>query len=66
MTDQFVDCCGNISYYVCGFSEELQLGGFDPVARNVGIVVDTETVRQDNILGAASFSDALVLCILKR
>lgn len=65
MTDQFVHCCGKISYYVCSFFEELQLAGFDPVARSVGIVVGTETVRQDNILGAASFPDAFVLYLLK-
>jgi hypothetical protein len=45
---------------VRGALEEVQLGGVDPRAGKVGIVVDTETVCEHNVLGAACLADVIV------
>lgn len=61
MADQFVNRCGEKSDYVRGAFEELELGGVDPVAGKVGVVVDTKTVREDDVLEAKGLSDVFVL-----
>ena len=50
MADQFVNGCVEKSDYVRSAFEELELGGVDPVAGKVRVVVDTKTVRKDDIL----------------
>jgi len=64
VADQFVNGCGEKSDYVRGTFEELELGGVNPVAGKVGIVVDTKTVRKDDVLEAAGLSDVFVLWTL--
>lgn len=65
MADQFVDGCRKKSDYVRGAFVELELGGLDPVAGKVGIVVDTKTVRENDVFEAAGFSDVVVLPTIK-
>ncbi len=64
MADQFVNGCSEKSHYVCGAFEEPVFGGVNPIAGKVGVVVDAETVREDNVFEAAGFSDVFVLSIL--
>lgn len=61
MADQFVNHCGEKSDYVRGAFEELELGGVDPVARKVGVVVDTKTIRDDNVFEANGLSNIFIL-----
>lgn len=61
MADQFVNGCGEKSDYMRGAFIESKLGGVDPVAWEVGILVDTKTVRKDDILEAAGLPNMLVL-----
>ena len=61
MADQFVNRCSEKSDYVRGAFEELELGGVDPVARKVGVVVDTKTVREDDVFEAKGLSDVFIL-----
>lgn len=65
MANQFVNGCGEKSDYVRGAFEGLELGGVDPVAGKVGIIVDTETVGKDDVLEAAGLSDVFILWFIK-
>lgn len=65
MADQFVNGCGEKTDYVRGAFEGLELGGVDPVAGKVGVVVDTKTVRKDDVLEAAGLPDVFVLWSIK-
>ena len=44
-----------------GAFEELELRGVDPIAGTVEVVVNTETVRENDVLKATGLSDILVL-----
>jgi len=59
-----MNCCGDKSDYVCSAFEELELGRIHPVAWKVWVVVNTKTVRKDNILEAISLSDVFVLWLI--
>lgn len=61
MADQFVNRCGEKSDYVRGAFEEVDLGGVDPVAGKIGVVIDTKTIREDDVLEAISLADVFVL-----
>ena len=61
MADQFVNSCGEKSDYMRGAFEELELGGVDPVARKIGVVVDTKTVCEDDVFETIRLSDVFVL-----
>lgn len=53
--------CSEKSDYVRSAFEEFELRGVNPVAGQIGIVIDTKTVRENNVLKAAGFSDVFVL-----
>jgi hypothetical protein len=62
MADQFVNGCGKKPDNVRGTFERLELGGVDPVAENIEVVVvDASTVRKDDVLKAAGLSNVFVL-----
>lgn len=65
MADQFVNGCGEKSDYVRGAFEGLELEGVDPVAGKIGVVVDTKTVRKDDVLEAAGLPNVFVLWFIK-
>lgn len=56
-----MDGSGEKSHNVRGVFEECELGGVDPVAGEVGVIVDAETVREDNVFEAVGLSDVIVL-----
>ena len=64
MAKKFVNGRGEKSDYVRGAFEEPELGGVNPIAGKVGVIVDAEMVRKDNIFEVASFSNVIVLLIL--
>lgn len=61
VAEQFMDGSGEKSHNMRGVFEERELGGENPVAGEVGIVVDAETVREDNFFEAVGLSDVIVL-----
>jgi hypothetical protein len=62
MADQSVNGCGKKSDNVRSTFERLELGGVDPVAENIEVVVvDTRTVRECDVLKAAGLSNVFVL-----
>lgn len=61
MVEQFVNRCGEKSDYVRGAFKEFELGGVDSVARKVRIIVDTKTVREDDVFKAKGLSDVFIL-----
>jgi hypothetical protein len=56
--------CGNESHYMRSPSEEFKLGRLDPVAGLAGVVVDTKTICEDDVLEAFSFSNVFVLKVI--
>ena len=61
MAHQFVNRCGDKSDYVRGAFEGLELGGVDPIAGKVGVVVNAQPVRENDVLEAAGLSDVFIL-----
>lgn len=56
-----MDGSGEKSHNVRGVFEERELGGENPGAGEVGVIVDAETVREDNVFEAVGLSDVIVL-----
>lgn len=61
MADQFMNGSGEESHNVRGVLEKLELGAVNPVAGKVRVVVDAETISEDNVLEAVVLSDVFVL-----
>jgi hypothetical protein len=62
VTKELVDSGGNnVSDCVRPLLETLQLRREDPITRQLGVVVGTETIRQHNVLEAAGLSNMFVL-----
>jgi hypothetical protein len=61
VANEFANGCGEKANYLRGALEEFRLRRVYPVAWKVGVVIDTETVRKNNVLEATGFADALVL-----
>lgn len=59
-----MDGSGEKSHNVRGVFEECELGGVNLVAGEVGVIVDAETVREDNVFEAVGLSDVIVLLTL--
>lgn len=61
MTDQFVNGCSEKPNYVRGAFEGLELRRVDPIAGKVGVIVDTKTIHEDDILEAVGLSDVFIV-----
>lgn len=61
VTKKLVDSSGDVSDCVRALLKTLQLRGEDPITRQLGVVVGTETIRQHNVFEAAGFSNIFVL-----
>lgn len=48
--EKLVDGRSEKSDSLCTASEALQAGGLDPGAREIGVVVDCKTIRENNVL----------------
>ena len=46
-------------------SEDLELGGVDPTAERVGIVVDIKTIPEKDVFVAASLLDMFILWFVR-
>lgn len=61
MANQLVDSRGKEPDYMCGPFKETELRGINPVAREVGIIVNTEAVCKNDVLEATVLPNVFIL-----